>query len=270
MHLYICNKIIKKQGEEIMNSESTWIYSKISNEVYKEYRKHHSFMKSLKFYWSQSKLNFILFLVWIILVITGGILQTIYSFNFVQVAGAVIFLFVYYISLLICISREKSKNLQDVDDSKFFVEMESILKSYNITENDYERLLLESEKEIYKSSEKYNKSLSSLYKLSTLLLIAPIGFLLSFGFTLEGNAITSDLDKYINNILSLIPLAIMFGCVVILSLIMLGTIIHSDTFMNFIFYERQVAVVMKRYLGTLSYEKTVIHDTLPSRVKLLK
>ncbi|WP_407371904.1 hypothetical protein [Carnobacterium sp.] len=253
-----------------MNSENTWIYSKISNEFYKEHRKHHSFMKSLKFYWNQNKLNFILFLVWIILIITCGILQTIYSFDFVQVASAVIFLFIYYSTLLVSISREKSKNLHDVDDSKLFVKMESILKKYNITVNDYERLLLESEKEIYKSSEKYNKSLSHLYKLSTLLLIAPIGFLLSFGITLEGNAITSDLDKYINNISSLIPLTIVFGCVIILSLIMLGTIIYSDAFMNFIFYERQVAVVMKRYLGTLCYEKTVIHDTLPSRVKILK
>lgn len=251
-----------------MNNESTWIYSKISNEIYKSYRKQHSFIKNLKFFWKQSKLIFILFLIWVILVITCGIVQTIYSLNFAQVAIAVIILFVYYIS--ICISMGRFKVLQDVDDSKFFVEMESILKSYNIAENDYERLLLESEKEIYKSSEKYNKSLSHLYKLSTFLLIAPIGFLLSFGFTLEGNSITSDINKYTNNILSLIPLTITLGCVVILSLIIFGTFVYSDTFMNFIFYERKVAIVMKRYLGTLCYEKTVIHDTLPSRVKKLK
>lgn len=107
--------------------------------------------------------------------------------------------------------------------------------------------------------------MSFLYKLSSLLLIAPVGFF-SFGFTLKGNANTSEMSKYVNDILILILLVIAYKCVVILSLIMLSIAIHSDKFMNFIFYQRKVAIVIKRYLGTLCHEKIVIHDVLPSGV----
>lgn len=96
-----------------------------------------------------------------------------------------------------------------------------------------------------------------------------MGFLLSFGFTLEGSTITSNLEEYINIILKLVPMIIVLGIVVIVTLIMLSVIIRSDMFMNWFFYDRKVSAIMKRYLGTLCYEKTVIHDTLLTRDKKL-
>lgn len=97
-----------------------------------------------------------------------------------------------------------------------------------------------------------------------------MGFLLSFGFTLEGSTITSNLEEYINIILKLVPMIIVLGVVVIVYLIMLSIFIRSDVFMNWVFYDRKVAIIMKRYLGTLCYEKTVIHDTLLTRNKKIR
>lgn len=127
-----------------MDAESTWIYTEISNEIYDEYRKQYSFIKGVNFF--GRKVNGDLFLLWIGLAIACGLVQTIYCFGSIQVTIAVIFIFIYYIGL--CISMRKFKVLQYVHNYRFFAKLEYVLKKYNITKNDYERYLLESEKVI--------------------------------------------------------------------------------------------------------------------------
>lgn len=85
-------------------------------------------------------------MLWIGLAIACGLVQTIYCFGSIQVTIAVIIIFIYYIGL--CISMRKFKVLQYVHNYRFFVKLEYVLKKYNITKNDYERFLLESEKVI--------------------------------------------------------------------------------------------------------------------------
>ena len=263
-----------------MNNGNTWIYNQVVKQINKAYSEKRSVRSIIINLWTNdhwliyypiiyfvSALSFGMILTWIVQVIQF-LMQKGLTIHRSATLIAIIELILIVIAIISIVKLERlSHNTQvsfkEADklrvDREIFTKIYRILREYKVDNIVSMTMILdESERIIQSYEQRFEKYLSYVSKLMVLLVVAPIGFLMSLGFSLESR--NNDELKYVEEILNFVPLCAVIMMVFVALIFLLIVMIHSDLFLNFLFYERKGAILVKSYVGTLIYEDNLINE----------
>lgn len=265
-----------------MNKSTTWIYRKISTDIYRVYKNERNFKnifkelsikvktKNLISLNSQLILALLFLSTCILAFLSLGFRYKIIDFidnigilkDYSIIVFYIYFVILVFFSLVFLILGEKrsDKNRQGNDKSlKILVNTYVILKRNDMYNSEnIEQLLSESQKIIKSCNYRFEKNINFLYKICVLFLITPLGSLLYLVLSIGSNPSDLNASVYANELFNIIPLIAYFLLLVVVLIFYVILIVHSEVLLNFLFIGRKEAIIVQEYIGTLTYNNKFI------------